>query len=87
MQFLSIDDSEPDREFRFVIDISENTYRSSSFLLLYATTQANAGFLIVQTCSPMISTLSLLLDELNETRNLYSFIHQMRKEFERLAVT
>ncbi|KAI0075903.1 hypothetical protein K474DRAFT_1663663 [Panus rudis PR-1116 ss-1] len=41
----------------------------------------------VPTTSPFLPTLPILLEELNETRDVYSFIKQVRQAFEQLVTT
>ncbi|KAJ7576786.1 chromosome segregation protein Spc25-domain-containing protein [Mycena floridula] len=66
VRFSSIDESDPQREFTFVIDLVNPTFT-------------------VPTSSPPLRSLPLLVDELNETKDLYAFIHRMRQEFVKLV--
>jgi hypothetical protein len=62
-----------------VIDVSSNLYKSmppARFLVVVT------DGLLVPTTSPVLPTLPIMLDELNETRDLYAFIKQVRQAFE-----
>jgi len=82
VRFTHIDPSDLDREFSFVIDVSNKTYKGRDSCRL-APTAADAS--PVPTSTPFLPTLPILVDELNRTRDLYNFIKQVWGAFYELT--
>lgn len=79
VRFTHVDPSDPQRECSIVIDVSGESYKGAqphapvSTLLKCGT---------VPTTNPFLPNLPIMLDELNETRDIYAFIRQARQAFE-----
>ena len=82
VRFTHIDPSDLDREFSFVIDVSNKVYKGGECLTgSHAITDTPS----VPTSTPFLPTLPILVDELNRTRDLYNFIKQVWEAFDELT--
>jgi kinetochore protein Spc25, fungi type len=82
VRFSHIDKSNLKREFSFVIDVSSRVYRG----LLY---RNHIGCSLIRsavpTSTPYLPTLPIMVDELNQSKDIYGFIKQVRNAFEELV--
>jgi kinetochore protein Spc25 len=83
VRFTHIDPSDLDREFSLVLDVSDRTYKGLLLLKHIIQTLFKNSTVIVST--PMLPTLPILLDELNQTRDVYNFIKRVRQAFVEMA--
>lgn len=84
IRFTHIDHDDPRREFSVVIDVSSRVYKGT-FSSTCEWPVLNNSLSLVPTTSPVLPNLPILLDELNETRDLYAFIKQVRQAFDHVA--
>ena len=82
VRFTHIDPSDPQREYSAVIDVSGDAYKGMPVAFMLDITHP---MVLVPTTSPFLPNLPILLDELNETRNIYTFIKHVRQAFEQLV--
>jgi kinetochore protein Spc25, fungi type len=70
-------------EASFVLDVSSTSYKGTSrqLRLIYLRTDS---YFIVVTSTPLLPTLRTLLDQLNETLDIYTFIKHMREAYVKL---
>jgi len=84
VRFSYLDRSDLEREFSFVLDVSSRAYRRECSLFVRF-----RGFwtliCIVLTSTPLLPTLPIYVEELNESRDVYTFIKQVRRAFEELV--
>lgn len=79
VRFSQIDAWEPDREFSFVLDLSDSVYKGRPHNLLPPSPLELTPFLrVVITSSPPLPTMSILVDALNESGDVYGFVGQVR---------
>ncbi|PSR82434.1 hypothetical protein PHLCEN_2v6070 [Hermanssonia centrifuga] len=81
VRFTHLDPAEPGREFSFVIDLSSKIYKGIVLCFSECLPVALIGLFTVPTTSPFLPTLPILVDELNQTRDVYTFIKQVRQAF------
>ena len=89
VRFSSIDPADPDREATFVLDISTQNYKGSfTFIVLSSTSVPpplshclTPFFVEVITSSPSLPSMSILVNNLNDTRNIYAFIREVRAAY------
>ncbi|RDB24638.1 putative kinetochore protein SPC25 [Hypsizygus marmoreus] len=63
VRFSDVSASDPEREFSFVIDVSDRVFK-------------------VVTSSPPLLTMPILVDALNDSRDVYDFIRQVRMAYQ-----
>ena len=85
VRFTHIDPLDRVREFSIVVDVTESTYKSTSHLTNHRFYSLTVICYTVPTASPLPPTLPFLLDELNDSRDIYAFIKHVRHAFEQLA--
>lgn len=92
VRFSHIDKDELEREFSFVLDVSSRAYRGQSpFIFFFSfgivTKRCVDGVVVilVLTSTPILPTLPIYVEELNESRDVYAFIKQVRRAFEELV--
>lgn len=85
VRFTDIDPADTSREFSVVIDLSDSSYKGKPHGKVSTETLRHRASHLVPTASPLPPTLPFLLEELNETRDIYSFIKQIRQAFEQLV--
>ena len=79
IRFLYIDPQDPDREFHIVLDSSSRLFKGEypeHSLMNYET-----DIRVVAVCHPPIATLPLLVDRLNSSRDMFTFIRDIRAQF------
>ena len=88
VRYSHIDKLDSEREFSFVLDVSSRAYRGAwlrcDFIDYYA--DHACGWIIVLTSTPLLPTLPIYIEELNESRDVYAFIKQVRRAFEDLVL-
>jgi kinetochore protein Spc25 len=82
VRFCQVDPSDSEREFSFVIDVSDRIYKGK-----YDRNASCSSNLCmpVLTSSPPLPSLPILVDMLNVTRDVYGFIKQIRTAYEAQA--
>lgn len=83
VRYCNVDSSEPEREFSFVIDVSDRVYKGKCGC--NAIGRSNSCMSVVLTSSPPLPPLALLVDTLIDTRDVYEFIRQVRAAYEAQA--
>ena len=90
IRFTHIDPADLTREFSLVVDVSSRAYKGTSpalpSLSLLGSRVALTNVGPVPTTTPFLPNLPILLDELNESRDIYAFIRRVREAFQDLAV-
>ena len=89
VRFTHLDPTDPAREFSLVLDVSARAYKGPSVLRVPSSRCARADVRwrrAVPTTTPFLPTLPILLDELNESRDVYAFIRHIRAAFQELTV-
>jgi kinetochore protein Spc25, fungi type len=76
-----------DREFSFVIDVSTRFYKGWQCFHPFGYFAHIALVSSVITSTPSLPTLPILIGELNQSRNVYSFIQKIRCAFIELMQT
>ena len=90
IRFTHIDPADLTREFSLVVDVSSRAYKGTSSppqsfpFSAHEWRLTNVG--PVPTTTPFLPNLPILLDELNESRDIYVFIRRVREAFQDLAV-
>lgn len=84
VRFSHIDRVDADKEYSFVLDVGSRSYRGMSVNFGYHELGLT-GILLVLTVTPVLPTMPIFLEELNESRDFYGFIKTVRKGFEDLA--
>ena len=79
IRFSHVDEANLDREFSFVLDVSEPSYNGSCYSP-YSCCQSSYLLYAVITTTPL-PKLPILLNALKETGNIYRFIKLMRIAF------
>ena len=96
-RFTHVDRTEPEREFSIVLDVSSRTYRgvSRSYAgpvfagelsegapkVSHEKTDELGLTVLATSSTPLLGTLPTLMEELNETRQFYVFVRQLREAF------
>lgn len=83
VRFTHIDNSDPQREFSLVLDVSGPSYKG--IFLTRVLNHLTHLMFAVPTTTPFLPNLPILLDELNENQDIYAFIKRVRHEFEELV--
>lgn len=82
VRFLDLDPGNREKECNLVIDVSSRSYKGArADRVAHCTCLSLTG--IVPTTTPYLPTLPILLDELNETRDVYTFIKNARSAFKK----
>lgn len=84
ISFRGVDISGPDREFSFILDVSCHDYKGLNIRWIDDTSSRITLLAVVKT-SPPLPSLPLLVDKLNVTQDIFTFIVQIRQEFHRMA--
>jgi kinetochore protein Spc25 len=89
VRFSHVDKSYLEREFSFVLDVSLRAYRGAWLRFvpsLVLDADVGCRWIVVLTSTPLLPTLPIYVEELNESRDLYAFIKQVRRAFEGLVL-
>ena len=84
VRFSYLDGSDLEREFSFVLDVSSRAYRGECSLFVHFHWFWTLICLVL-TSTPLLPTLPIYVEELNESRDVYTFIKQVRRAFEELV--
>jgi kinetochore protein Spc25, fungi type len=83
VRFTHIAKFDLEREFSFVLDVSNRLYKG---LVIDAASFCSLTHIgLVLTTTPLLPNLPILVDQLNESRDVYAFIRQVRSAFQDLA--
>jgi kinetochore protein Spc25 len=87
VRFARLDPTDPEREASFVIDIATQTFKGIyGFSWLCASTGAYADDCYsVITASPQLPSMNILVSNLNESRDIYAFIRDVRAAYKVLV--
>ena len=69
-------------EVSFVLDVSSSSYKGAPLPIV--STCTSQQWLIVLTSTPPLPTLPMLLDQLNESRDVFAFIKCVRQAYVKL---
>ena len=83
MRFSSIDPADPDREASLVIDVSTQNYKGA-FSFVPDELLPDSHFLVI-TSSPPLLSMSILVNNLKETGDVYTFIRDVRAAYKILV--
>jgi kinetochore protein Spc25 len=74
-----------EKEFSLVLDVSLRTYRGVLLLLCLSISVGINGHAVL-TSTPLLPTLPIYVDKLNESRDVYAFIKEVRQAFRDLVL-
>jgi kinetochore protein Spc25 len=77
IRFTHVDPLNPSREFSFVLDVSAHFYKGLSALSKPFGAYLNENPVLAST--PLLPNIPILVDDLNESRDVYSFIRRARQ--------
>jgi kinetochore protein Spc25 len=76
-----------DREVSFVIDVSTRSYKGQQHFYLFSYFAHIASVSSVITSTPPLPMLPILIGEVNQSRDVYSFIREIRCAFMEMMQT
>jgi kinetochore protein Spc25 len=82
-RFWSVDPQDPEREFNFTIDIGGDAYRGARWFLPNPNSKMTDEYdtATVLASNPVLPSMRALLDDLNETKDIYAFLVRVRVAF------
>ncbi|KAF9034214.1 hypothetical protein BDZ89DRAFT_1062645 [Hymenopellis radicata] len=84
IRFWFIDPNRPEREFTFVLDVGGSGYKVRD-VMFFTVYDISHSPLPVVTSSPPLPSLSVLVNSLNDSKDIYWFILAMRQAFVKLV--
>lgn len=82
IRFSHIDPSDSRREASFVLDVSARSYKG--VYLTAAICHSPMLRFLVLTSTPPLPTLPIMLDKLNESRDVFAFIRSVRQGYQEM---
>jgi kinetochore protein Spc25 len=84
IRFFGLDPTDPERDASFVLDMSSQNYKGTRLLLRHLGL-INFCPLIVITASPHLPSMAILVNALNETRDIFAFMRNVRTAYKPLV--
>ena len=83
IRFFRLDPTDSERDASFVLDISGQNYKGMS-LIFHISLRPVLTFAVI-TASPHLSSMAILVNALNESRDIYTFIKDVRTAYKPLV--